>query len=218
MDSRPENIFLQHFEGTAPLSISFCCCWDLWRKDLCSFLWSPETCGGLFLSWHSLVGPWNAGDLGLIPGSGSSSGEGNGNPLQHSCLENPMDGGAWQAIVHGAAKSRTQLSDFTLLFFFFSALLCVIICLDMGQFPSALLRTWKLISGKFIELNNSFRQDGMERRVAFVWVLGRLNWSSNSFILSYFSPLCLFALHSGIAPPFHLPTCLLRVLFLFSHV
>ena len=38
---------------------------------------------------------YNAGDLGLIPGSGRSSGEGNGNPLQYSCLENPMDGGAW---------------------------------------------------------------------------------------------------------------------------
>ena len=38
---------------------------------------------------------WNAGDLGLIPGSGRSPGEGNGNPLQHSCLENPMEGGAW---------------------------------------------------------------------------------------------------------------------------
>ena len=39
------------------------------------------------------------------------SGEGNGNPLQYSCLENPMDGGAWWAIVHGVAKSRTQLSN-----------------------------------------------------------------------------------------------------------
>ena len=54
----------------------------------------------------------NAGDLGSIPGLGRSPGEGNGNPLQHSCLENPMDGGAWQATIHGAAKSRTQLSDF----------------------------------------------------------------------------------------------------------
>ena len=42
-----------------------------------------------------------------------SIGEGNGNPLQHSCLENPMDGGAWEATVHGVAKSRTWLSDFT---------------------------------------------------------------------------------------------------------
>ena len=48
-----------------------------------------------------------------IPGSGKSSGEGNGNPLQYSCLENPMDGGAWWAIVHGVAKSQTRLSDFT---------------------------------------------------------------------------------------------------------
>ena len=58
----------------------------------------------------------NAGDLRLIPGSGRSPGEGNGNPLQYSCLENPMDGGAWWATVHGVAKSRTQLSDFTSLY------------------------------------------------------------------------------------------------------
>ena len=56
---------------------------------------------------------YNAGDLGSIPGSGRSPGEGNGNPLQESCLEDPMDGGAWWAIVHGVAKSRTWLSDFT---------------------------------------------------------------------------------------------------------
>ena len=55
----------------------------------------------------------NVGDLGLIPGSGRSPGEGNGNPLQYSCLENPMDGGAWWATVHGVAKSWTRLSDFT---------------------------------------------------------------------------------------------------------
>ena len=55
----------------------------------------------------------NAGDLGSNPGSGRSPGEGNGNPLQYSCLENPMDGGAWWATVHGVAKSRTRLSDFT---------------------------------------------------------------------------------------------------------
>ena len=48
-------------------------------------------------------------DAGLISGSGRSFGDGNGNPLQHSCLENPMDGIGWQAIVHGVAKSQTQL-------------------------------------------------------------------------------------------------------------
>ena len=46
----------------------------------------------------------NAGDLDLIPGLGRSPGEGNGNPLQYSCLENPMDGGAWEAIVYGVAR------------------------------------------------------------------------------------------------------------------
>ena len=51
--------------------------------------------------------PANAGDVGLIPGSGRSPGEGNGNPLQHSCLENPMDGGAWKATVHGVPNSLT---------------------------------------------------------------------------------------------------------------
>ena len=55
----------------------------------------------------------NAGDLGSIPGLGRSPGEGNGNPLQYSCLENPMDGGAWWATVHGVTKSWTRLSDFT---------------------------------------------------------------------------------------------------------
>ena len=53
----------------------------------------------------------NAGDLDLIPGSGGSPGDGNGYPLQYSCLENPMDRAAWQATVHGAAKSRTRLSE-----------------------------------------------------------------------------------------------------------
>ena len=55
----------------------------------------------------------DTGDVGSIPGSGRSPGEGNGTPLQHSCLENPMDRGAWQATVHGVAKSPTRLSDFT---------------------------------------------------------------------------------------------------------
>ena len=57
----------------------------------------------------------NVGDLGSIPGLGRFPGEGNGNPLQYSCLENPMGGGAWWATVHWVAKSWTRLSDFTLL-------------------------------------------------------------------------------------------------------
>ena len=50
----------------------------------------------------------NSGDLGSILGLGRSPGEGNGNPLQYSCLENSMDGGAWWAIVHGLTKSQTR--------------------------------------------------------------------------------------------------------------
>ena len=55
--------------------------------------------------------PCNVGDPGLIPGSGRSRGEGNGNPFQYSCLENPKDRGAWWATVHRVAQSQTRLSD-----------------------------------------------------------------------------------------------------------
>ena len=58
--------------------------------------------------------PVNAGDIrdmGLIPGLGRSPGEGHGNPLQYSCLENPMDRGAWRATVHRVSKSQTQLKQ-----------------------------------------------------------------------------------------------------------
>ena len=53
----------------------------------------------------------NAGDVCLIPKSGTSPGEGNGNPLKYSYLENPVNRGAWQATVHGVAQSWTRLSD-----------------------------------------------------------------------------------------------------------
>ena len=53
----------------------------------------------------------NVGDLGSVPGSGRSPGEGNGNPLQYSCLGNLMDWGAWRAAVHGVTQSQTWLSN-----------------------------------------------------------------------------------------------------------
>ena len=64
-----------------------------------------------------VVSARNAGELGSIPGLGRSPGEGNGNPLQYSCLENSMDRGAWWATVHGVAKSWTGQIDFTFLSF-----------------------------------------------------------------------------------------------------
>ena len=54
------------------------------------------------------VSACNVGDLSSIPGSGRCPGDGNGSPLQHSCLENPTDRGAWRATAHGVAKSWTQ--------------------------------------------------------------------------------------------------------------
>ena len=59
---------------------------------------------------HGKVSVYNVGDLGSLPQSGRSPGGGHGSPLQYSCLENPMDRGAWWATVHGAAKSQTQLN------------------------------------------------------------------------------------------------------------
>ena len=76
---------------------------------MCQALWFPRGSDGN-------VSSRNAGDLGSIPGSGRAPGEGNGNPLQYSCLENSMDGGAWWATVHWVTKSWTQLSNFTFTF------------------------------------------------------------------------------------------------------
>ena len=60
-------------------------------------------------SEESACSSGDLGDVSLIPGSGRSPGEGNGNPLQSSCLKNPMDRGAWRATVHGVTKSQTRL-------------------------------------------------------------------------------------------------------------
>ena len=66
---------------------------------------------GLPCSSDGKESAYDEGDLGSIPGSGRSSGEGNGNPLQYSSLENPKDRGLWQATVHGVPKSWTRMSD-----------------------------------------------------------------------------------------------------------
>ena len=83
---------------------------------LIHFVLQDQTCLLFWLSLDFLGFPsgsdgkkfaCNTGDPGSIPGLGSSPGEGNGNPLQCSCLGNPMDGGAWRATVHGVTKSQT---------------------------------------------------------------------------------------------------------------
>ena len=91
-----------------------------WQADSCPLYhqqkWSPN----LSVLVHDFPGgsggkvsAYNVGDLGSIPGSERSPEAGNGAPLQYSCLENPMDGGAWWATVHGVTKSQAWLSDFT---------------------------------------------------------------------------------------------------------
>ena len=79
---------------------------------------------------------FNAGDGGSVPGLGRSPAEGNGNPLQNSCLENPMDRGAWRATVHGAAKSQTRLSDFTHTHTHTHTYICTNCNVDHKGFPS----------------------------------------------------------------------------------
>ena len=113
------------------MTVSVIVFWVLWvllmNYWIWGWSWGPLTCRYIFRSGitktysnssfpgasDGKASACNVGDPGLIPGLGRSPGERNGNPLQHSCLENPMDGGAWLATVHGVAKSRTRLSDFT---------------------------------------------------------------------------------------------------------
>ena len=89
--------------------------YDMWPSGLLN-VWIIIT-ANIFSAYYEPGSPddkesaCNAGDLGSIPGLGRSPGGGNGNPLQYSCLENPMDRGAWQVTVHGVAKSRTWLSN-----------------------------------------------------------------------------------------------------------
>ena len=93
-------------------------CWlrSCFRKanqpTLCSG-WISVLYQGFLGGPDSKESAYNTGDLASIPWLGKSPGEGNGNPLQYSCLENPMDGGAWRASVHGVTESRTWLCDAT---------------------------------------------------------------------------------------------------------
>ena len=84
----------------------------------------------------------NAGDPGSIPGSGRCPGGGNGNPLQYSCLENPVDEGDWQATDHKVTKSWTQLSDFTFSFFLSFFLSFFGILVERGGEESLESHTW----------------------------------------------------------------------------
>ena len=119
--------------GDGQGSLACCSPWDCeesdtterlnWTEDKHIHFFSPSFSNlpckaeNIGFSSHNVQGgkasACNVGGQGSIPGLGRSPGEGNGNPLQYSCLENPTDEGAWKATVHGVAKSLTWLSDFT---------------------------------------------------------------------------------------------------------
>ena len=92
-------------------SVEFEVCHDVFGSHLCGLVF-PGGSDGKASDYH-------AGDMGSVPELGRSPGEGNDNPLQYPCLENPMDRGAWWATVRGVARSRTRLSDFTFTFLWF---------------------------------------------------------------------------------------------------
>ena len=85
---------------------------SVWDECNCAVVWAffRDFPGGS----DGKASVYNVGDPGSVLGLGRSPGEGNGNPLQYSCLEKPMDREAWYATVHGIAKSQTRLSNFTL--------------------------------------------------------------------------------------------------------
>ena len=83
------------------------CLWLLSSAPYCKIQAQIEESREKSLGHLGKASACKAGDLGSIPGLGRFPGEGNGNPLQYSCLENPMDGGAWWATVHGVANSWT---------------------------------------------------------------------------------------------------------------
>ena len=90
---------------------SLVCCTPWGRKESDSTATEEMDREGLGSVVKDLLA--NAGDLVSVPGLGRSPGEGNGNSLQYSCLENPMDKGAWGAAIHVVAKSQTRLSKQT---------------------------------------------------------------------------------------------------------
>ena len=105
------EFLLLNIEKIAYLSLNLLCA-DHSALNIMSIKQMPD-------QWSERMSPmpyifiWNIIKLHKIPGLGRSPGEGNGNPLQYSCLENPVDGEAWSATVHGVAKSQTQLSKFS---------------------------------------------------------------------------------------------------------
>ena len=116
-----------NFQNCATIQVPANKLWACVSLYLCHFQFFDIRMGEMITRWQFKLSPsfimgfpggsdgkesaCSTGDHGSIPGLGRTPGEGNGNPLQYSCLEDPMDRGAWWAKVHGVSKSWTQLSD-----------------------------------------------------------------------------------------------------------
>ena len=149
----------------------------------------------------------NTRDLGSIPGLRRSPGEGNGNPLQYSCLENPTDRGAWQAIVHGASKSQTWLSNWThthiYIYTYLSIYLFIFNLKSLLANPSSLVNHFVMLNeiSSRDSVDISARAKKKKKRVMFAinkWELLKDAFSlavvisawhyANAFISTMFSP------------------------------
>ena len=137
------------------------------------------------------------GDVGLIPGSGRFPGEGNGNPLQYSCLENPRDRGTWWVTVHGVAKSQTRPSDFTFTFTLV-AMLSSQLCLTLkpqGLQPARLLCPWSF-PGKNTKVGCHFLLQGILLSQGLNPHI--LHWYMDSLLLSHLHQIIVFSLFYSI--------------------
>ena len=111
--------------------------YTVWTKNAIPFRQTPLSLEPRFPGGSDgKESAYDVGDPVSIPGLGRCPGEGNGNPLQYSCLENPMDGGVWWAAVHGVAKSWTWLSDFTFPFHFHA--------LEKEMAPHSSVLSWRI--------------------------------------------------------------------------
>ena len=124
--------------------------------------------------------PASAADMNSVPGSGRFPGEGNGNSLQYSYPEDPMDRGVWQATVHGVTKSWTRLSDFHFLFTY----------LPWWLKTSSHQKTWLSLSA---QLTLSRTTSLMGGRPSGFWIHAGMNWKSSKNSLSY----CFLPSESG---------------------